>query len=96
VVKLWDVATAKNIATFKGHLKSVLSVAYTPDSKMLASGSEDETVRFWEVRTGENIATLQAGNIVGSVAFSPDGRTLAAGNNNRTLKLWDVPARGER
>jgi WD40 repeat protein len=67
-------------------------VAFGPDGKTVASGSEDETVKLWNVQTGENTATLPGGSIVGAVAFSPDGKTLAAGSNDRTIKLWDMPA----
>jgi len=52
-VKLWDVATGEERATLKGHEFRVLSVAYSPDGKTVASGSEDETIKLWDVATGK-------------------------------------------
>src|SRR5271156_1780720 len=66
--------------TLKGHTDLVISVAYSPDSKTLASGSQDKTIKLWDVATGKELATLK-GNMesVKSVAYSPDGKTLASG-----------------
>ena len=49
-IKLWDVATGKNIATLSGHTNGVRSVAYSPDGKTLASGSSDKTIKLWDVK----------------------------------------------
>ena len=79
-----------------GHQAGVSSVAFSPDSTMLASGSQDGTVRLWDVTTGERseIAILNhpPGTHVRSVAFSPDGSMLASGSSSDdgTIYLWDV------
>ena len=69
----------------------VRSIAYSPNGKMLASGSGDNTVKLWDARSGDLLRTL-AGHkwIVHSVAFAPDGNTLASGSGDRTIKIWDV------
>ncbi len=62
-----------------GHSGPVHSVAFSPDGKTLASGSEDHTVNLWEVSTGKLLRTLEGhSDVVNSVAFSPDGKTLAS------------------
>jgi WD40 repeat protein len=58
---------------------------------MLASGGNDQTIRFWDVTTGHCLETLQGHtDWVRSVAFSPDGRMLASGSKDGTIKYWDA------
>lgn len=90
-VKLWDLASGKEIAILTGHSESVISVAFSPNGGCLASGSLDNTVKIWDVTTGKEITTL-VGHSEGvtSIAFSPDGNRLASGSADNTVKLWDV------
>ena len=58
---------------------------------MIASGSEDRTVRLWDVTTGTTKGTLGGHREdITSVAFSPDGRTLASSSRDYTVRLWDA------
>ena len=84
-------------ATLEGHKQQVFSVAYSPDGKTLASGSNDKTIKLWDVKTGKERATFE-GHTEGvqSVAYSPDGKTLASGGEDKTIKLWDIKTGKER
>ena len=69
----------------------VSSIAYSPDGKMLASGSRDNTVKLWDARSGALLRTLEGHTKgIASVAFAPDGKTLASSSSDNTVKLWDA------
>ena len=71
-IKLWDVATRREITTLKGHTNGVHSVAFSPDGTMIASGSQDNTIKLWDVATRREITTLEGHmDWIDSVAFSP-------------------------
>ena len=90
-IKLWDVATGREIATLTGY-----SLVFSPDGRTLASLGGSNTIKLWDVATRREIATLTGHSFgVNSVAFSPDGRTLASGGGDKTIKLWDVATRRE-
>ncbi len=82
--------SSHSIVTLGGHTGSVRSVAFSPDSTMLASGSQDSTIKLWDIATKENIATLRHTHRVRSVAFSTDSKTLASGAHDGTVRLWDI------
>ncbi|KAK0708483.1 WD40-repeat-containing domain protein [Lasiosphaeris hirsuta] len=77
--------------TLNGHGRSVWSVAFSHDSKLLASGSADRTIRLWDTATWQLQQTLNGhGSSVYSVAFSHDSKLLASGSVDRTIRLWDT------
>ncbi len=85
----WKNATC--IKTLIGHSNYVWSVAFSPDGRILASGSSDKAIKLWNVQTQQQIAHLTRHlDAVRSVAFSPNGRILASGSSDKTIKLWDV------
>ncbi|KAK4071522.1 hypothetical protein Purlil1_13413 [Purpureocillium lilacinum] len=83
------------VQTLEGHGRWVKSVAFSPDSTLVASGSDDTTIRLWRVATGECVQTLEGHDRwVNSVAFSPDSTLVASGSDDTTIRLWRV-ATGE-
>ena len=90
-VRLWDVATGRELRRFEGHTSAVVALALSPDQVTALSGSFDTTLRLWDVATGTELRRF-AGHTdaVMSVAFHPDGETILSGSRDGTLRLWDV------
>jgi WD40 repeat protein/serine/threonine protein kinase len=73
------------------HESPVLSVAFSPDSKHLASGTQSGSVRIWDAKTGQELQKWTAHeDAAQSVAFSPDGRLLATGSWDGKVKVWEM------
>src|SRR5262249_34257133 len=79
MIRLWDVATVKEVRHFGTH--SVHALSYAPDGKTLASGDADGAVRLWDVADGHEVRRIRGHQReVYTVAFAPDGKTLASGS----------------
>ena len=90
-ILLQDAHTGEEKMRLTGHTWGMHSMVLSPDGNILASGSEDMTIRLWDMHTGEHKKTLNGHkHRVYSVAFSPDGETLVSGSDDNTIRLWDV------
>jgi WD40 repeat protein len=94
-VRVWDVHTGEEKRTLSGHLNQVAAVAFSPDSKTLASGDESGEVKLWSTASLREVASLAHSGQVRCLSFSPDGQTLAAGAEvgagRGEVFLWRAP-----
>lgn len=89
-IHLWDAATGKAIGCLRGHQRGVVSVAYAPDGKTLASANPFEPIRLWDVAAGKVLRQFGEPHGGMALAFSPDGKTLASACLSGAVRLWDV------
>ena len=87
---IYDASTYKKLMVLAGHTDSVLAVAFSPNGKLLVSGSSDKTLRLWEVETGKLRRTREEHTApVNTVAFSVDGKRFwSASPENDTIRSW--------
>jgi WD40 repeat protein/serine/threonine protein kinase len=96
VLKMWDVATARERATFQqAFAGDFRTVAFSPDGKLLAAvGPKDAAgqihLKLCDTATGRQRSVAAHGWWISCLAFSPDGKRLATGSMDKTVKLWDV------
>jgi len=96
-VKMWRMDTFREVGLLRGHLLGVHSVAFSPDGKRIATGSNGrEAVKLWDTESGQEVLTLEgSSSIFRMTAFSPDGAWLGSVNWTGRLHLWRAPSWAE-
>jgi WD40 repeat protein len=96
-VGLWETSTFRQIAEFRGVLMGYHSVAFSPDGRRLAAGSDGfEAIKLWDPETLQEVFTLEGrGSAFTSVAFSADSNSIGAMNLQGLVHLWRAPSQAE-
>jgi WD40 repeat protein/DNA-binding SARP family transcriptional activator len=86
-----DLRSGAAVATLKGHESNVHSIDFSPDGRLVVTGSADGTARVWDVPSGRLRLTLGGHSAsVSDATFSPDGNLIATAGEDNTARLWDV------
>jgi WD40 repeat protein len=92
-VRVWELASGREVRTLYGSEGRVSFVAYSPDGRQFASTGDERTVRLWDAVTGRHLANLEGlEDRGGRVVFSPDGRHLAV-CEAYYIRIWDLTTR---
>ena len=106
-IKLWDLAAAKKCAasedeegdvpkmklmrSWAGHEKDINSIAISPNDGLVASGSQDRSIKLWDAATGDLKQTCKGHKRgVWCVKFSPVDKVVASASADSTVKLWSI------
>ncbi|MEC4887786.1 MAG: NB-ARC domain-containing protein [Scytonema sp. PMC 1070.18] len=94
-IQLWNLGNEEPQMTLHEPHHRIRSLAYSPDKKLIAVGSDDQLVRLWDTQTGEAIKTFQGySNRIWTVAVSPvpqqDMICLASGSDDGNIRLWNA------
>ncbi|HEY6406237.1 MAG TPA: serine/threonine-protein kinase, partial [Ktedonobacteraceae bacterium] len=107
-VQLWEATNGNTVFSYRGHSKTVNTLAWSPDRTSstpgrgfrIASCSDDKTVQVWNAATGANITTytghdhILRGGSVKALAWSPDGTLIVSAGHDRTVQVWHVATGG--
>lgn len=93
IVDVYDFSSGKVVASFTGHTSRVRSIAFSPDSTMVATSAYDDTVKVWIAATG-TLFRNHTGHkdSVLATTFSSDGRFIASGSRDQTVSVFEVEA----
>ncbi|OAI46318.1 hypothetical protein AYO44_11495 [Planctomycetaceae bacterium SCGC AG-212-F19] len=99
IIRIWDAATAQELAKLTGHRHPIQSLAISPDGALLASGEGDlggpsGDVKIWDLPRRRELASLPPHSQgAPSLAFAPNGKVLATASWRGVINLWDVASR---
>ncbi len=97
VIRVWHIDSGREVAQISGHGEDSLTLAFSPDGRLLASGSggfrsgKDFSVRVWELASAREVRRFNGHRAgITAVAFFPDGRRIASASSDATAMVWDL------
>jgi WD40 repeat protein len=94
-IVILDVESGNEIMTVAKDLRTIYSLAYGPDGKMLI-GALNDTIKIWDAQNGKETGILTGhGDTVNSVSYSPDGKMIISASADKTVKIWNTETRQE-
>jgi WD40 repeat protein len=90
-LKMWDVATGRELRTLVGHRNSIETCAFSPDARRIVSGGRDGKLKLWDTLSGREVLPLSGHrDAIATCAFSSNGRYIASASYDDTLRIWDA------
>ena len=90
-IRIWDAQTGRVLRVLKRNDWHVCSAFFSPDGKLVVSGSQDGALGLWDVQTGKCLKVLTGHKVaVNSVSFSPDCKWVVSSSFDTTVRLWDI------
>ena len=89
--RLWDVKSGQEKMSFSSH-GAVASANFSPDGRLIVTGSWDHSAKVWDAMTGRVIRKLEGGHtsFVNTARFSPDGKRILTASDDGTARIWNV------
>jgi WD40 repeat protein len=94
-IEIWSKETTK-ANTLKDNAECIITSAYHPDGKILATGDIDCSIKVWDIESQCLIRRIKGHSEgITSLCFSPDGQWLVSGSNDSEIKIWDITTGSE-